>query len=446
MMSDSLLASARRLPAASAAKRRPQAGRTVEPLSTTSHGVSASSGRGIRADDQRAHARPPVSAAHRPRPRPTGPRRRRRRRRAPLPVTPAARDDLLRPPGRPPESGPGCAPMTSTAWVPIEPVEPSRVTVRTGRVSQRRHLSAPQPVGCPPGTPDGLRVRRGSAPALGPPPGAGRRRSGWAGPVRSSPSRTPKRSQKRTSGAGAHQFQRPSSRIVAGTSSARTIVASMTTATASPTPIIWMKLMPLVAKAPTTTTKSSAALVMMRPVRCSPRETASVVVPGAVPLLADAAQQEHLVVHREAERHREHQHRLRRLEGARRGESEQPLEVALLEPPDQDAERRRQRQHVHHDRLERQHDRPERQEEQHEGHDDDVAERPGQAVADPVQQVDQAGGLPRHRTSSAVATPRSRREPARRSRSAGRRRTWRPRVGERDHCGVARDRRHRPPR
>ncbi len=84
------------------------------------------------------------------------------------------------------------------------------------------------------------------------------------------------RSHHRAKGAGAYQFQRPSSRIVAGTSKARTSVASTSTATARPTPIIAMNTMPEVAKAPTTTTKSSAALVMMPPVRCSPRATARV--------------------------------------------------------------------------------------------------------------------------------------------------------------------------
>ena len=57
---------------------------------------------------------------------------------------------------------------------------------------------------------------------------------------------------------------RPSSRIVAGTSSARTTVASSSTATSMPTPIILMKTMPEVANPPITTASSSAALVMIR--------------------------------------------------------------------------------------------------------------------------------------------------------------------------------------
>ena len=46
-----------------------------------------------------------------------------------------------------------------------------------------------------------------------------------------------------------------------------------------PTPIILMNTMPDVAKAPITTTSSSAALVMIRPVRCSPVATAAVLSP-----------------------------------------------------------------------------------------------------------------------------------------------------------------------
>jgi hypothetical protein len=64
---------------------------------------------------------------------------------------------------------------------------------------------------------------------------------------------------------GAHQFQSPSSRISAGTSSARTIVASISTASAVPTPSCLMKMICEVANAPIAITNSSAANVTMRP-------------------------------------------------------------------------------------------------------------------------------------------------------------------------------------
>ena len=61
----------------------------------------------------------------------------------------------------------------------------------------------------------------------------------------------------------------------AGTSSARTIVASTATATAVPTPSCLMNTICDVAKAPSATTSSSAAAVTIRPVRWMPSATAS---------------------------------------------------------------------------------------------------------------------------------------------------------------------------
>jgi hypothetical protein len=67
--------------------------------------------------------------------------------------------------------------------------------------------------------------------------------------------------------------------MVAGTSSTRTTVASSRIAMIMPTPIILMKLTPEVENAPITTASSSAALVMIAPVRCSPAATALVLSP-----------------------------------------------------------------------------------------------------------------------------------------------------------------------
>jgi len=71
---------------------------------------------------------------------------------------------------------------------------------------------------------------------------------------------------RRRSGAGAHQFHRPRSVIVAGTSRQRTTVASMSTAVASPMPTCSMAPSLAAAKQPNTMTISSAAEVMTRPV------------------------------------------------------------------------------------------------------------------------------------------------------------------------------------
>ena len=67
----------------------------------------------------------------------------------------------------------------------------------------------------------------------------------------------------------------------------------------------------------TRVTMISAAAVITRAVAARPSATASRVVAGAVVLLADPREQEHLVVHRQAEQDREHHHRDERRDRAR---------------------------------------------------------------------------------------------------------------------------------
>jgi hypothetical protein len=67
-----------------------------------------------------------------------------------------------------------------------------------------------------------------------------------------------------------------------------------------------------------------------------------IAVTALVVALLDAGQQEHLVVHRQAEREHEHHDRHPRLDGAEGLEAQQPGQVTLLEDPDQGAERRAQ--------------------------------------------------------------------------------------------------------
>ncbi len=66
---------------------------------------------------------------------------------------------------------------------------------------------------------------------------------------------------------------------MAGTRSARTIVASTAIAMTIPTPVILMNVIPEVENAPMTTISSSAALVITPPVRCRPSATAVVLSP-----------------------------------------------------------------------------------------------------------------------------------------------------------------------
>ena len=126
----------------------------------------------------------------------------------------------------------------------------------------------------------------------------------------------------RSSQAGIHQFQRPSRRIVAGTSSARTTVASRATAIAIPIPSALISTMSANANEAATTTTISAAEVTIRPLRSSPRGDGLGVVAGPVPDLLHPRQQEDLVVHRQPEQDAEQDHRLGRLDEPERLEAE----------------------------------------------------------------------------------------------------------------------------
>ena len=163
---------------------------------------------------------------------------------------------------------------------------------------------------------------------------------------------------------------------MAGTSSARTTVASSATAIAIPMPSALISTMSANANEPATTTTMSAAEVTIRPLRSMPAGDGLDVVAGPVPDLLHPRQQEDLVVHRQPEQDAEQDHRLGRLDEPERLEAERRRQVAVLEDPDQRAEAGHDRQRVHDQRLGRQHDRAQ-QDEQHEvGRDDDEQRRP----------------------------------------------------------------------
>ena len=69
-------------------------------------------------------------------------------------------------------------------------------------------------------------------------------------------------------------MSRPSRRIVAGTATTRTTVASISTAAASPNPMALKASSRLPVNAANTTTMINAAEVTVRPVRSRPRVTA----------------------------------------------------------------------------------------------------------------------------------------------------------------------------
>ena len=120
---------------------------------------------------------------------------------------------------------------------------------------------------------------------------------------------TARRARAAPRGAGSHQFQRPSTAIRLGTRSARTIVASMRIATARPSPNCCSPTIRPATKPENAATMITAAAVTIRPVRSSPCATARVVVVHVVPRLAHPRDEEDLVVHREAEQHREQEDR-----------------------------------------------------------------------------------------------------------------------------------------
>ncbi len=98
---------------------------------------------------------------------------------------------------------------------------------------------------------------------------------GGAERLRPTPRRARSARSRRRSGAGAHQFHLPSSSISEGTSSARMMVASISTASAVPSPFSLMKMISEVTKAPIAIENRSAAAVTIRPVRSRPIATAS---------------------------------------------------------------------------------------------------------------------------------------------------------------------------
>ena len=97
-----------------------------------------------------------------------------------------------------------------------------------------------------------------------------------------------------------------------------------------------------------------AAAVTTRPVRAIPSATLSSLLARHQPELANARDQEHLVVHRQPEGDAEQQHRDVGDEVTGRGRPES-AEVPVLEDPDHRAEGRGQRQHVEHQRFQRDH-------------------------------------------------------------------------------------------
>ena len=142
----------------------------------------------------------------------------------------------------------------------------------------------------------------------------------------------------RTSRAGArgsHQFQRPRIAIMLGTRMQRTIVASTKIATASPSPNSCSPTM-LPARKPGERGAHDDRRRGDDPARpLEPVRDRRLVVVALVPRLAHAGDQEHLVVHREAEEHREEEDRDPALDLVELVEAEQALPDAEAEEDDE---------------------------------------------------------------------------------------------------------------
>ena len=143
-------------------------------------------------------------------------------------------------------------------------------------------------------------------------------------------------------------------------------------------------------KLPKTTTMIAAAAVMTLAVAASPSATERAAVAGAVPLLPHAGEQEHLVVHRQAEDDGEQHHRHPRLD-RRRLHAGEVAEPAPLEQRHDDAVGGADRQQVHDHGLERHEQRPEHDHQQQERQREHGAEEVRQARREVVGEVDVDG-------------------------------------------------------
>ena len=173
------------------------------------------------------------------------------------------------------------------------------------------------------------------------------------------------------------------------------MVASTSTATAMPNPKSLSARSGPSTNAPNTQTMIAAAAVITRAVDREAVGDRGGVVAGAVVLLLDAAEEEHLVVHRQAEHDGEHHQRRPRLDRSLLPDAEQARAPAPLEHRDHQAVRDADGEQVHHHRLQRHQDRAEHhhqqqeRQQQHDAHDDgqhlervrgEVADRRGQAA------------------------------------------------------------------
>ena len=164
----------------------------------------------------------------------------------------------------------------------------------------------------------------------------------------------------RSSQRGSHQLRSPSSSIVAGTSSMRTMVASSSTAHGeADAEQLDRRGRPRAGSCRRRTTMIAAAAVMTRAVVARPSATALALSPVRSYSSLMRREQEDLVVHRQPEDDGEQHHRHERLDRAALADADEVLHPAPLEDRDDDAVGGADRQQVHDDGLERHEQRAE---------------------------------------------------------------------------------------
>ena len=195
---------------------------------------------------------------------------------------------------------------------------------------------------------------------------------------------------------GRYQLRSPSSFMAAGSSTARTSVASSRMATARPTPICLNSIMR--ERREDREHRDHHDRGARHDAGRGLDAVRDRVVGGlaAVERLADAADDEHVVVHREPEQDHEHEQRQPGRDAADGLEVQQALEVAVLEDPRDHAVGGADGQQVEHDRLQRDDDAAERDEQQQEREAEHEREHERQARVHAVVEVLRAGGHAGH--------------------------------------------------
>ena len=226
---------------------------------------------------------------------------------------------------------------------------------------------------------------------------------------------------RRSSQLGSHHARRPSTCIVAGTSTMRMIVASTSTAVARP--------MPSALRNDVGAQHEGAEHRHHDRRRCGddpgrgrqpPRDRLRGIT-RLQPVLADPADEEHLVVHRQPEQDREHQDRDERGQRRLAVDADEPAEPAALQRVGDHAVRGADRQHVHHGSLDRDGDAAEHHEQQQERQAHHTADEQRQRGDEAVGHVERDG---RPAADVHLVTGVARRPPARDRAPRRRGRRW----------------------